>query len=479
MAKSKSYTGLIVAIVLIGAGGGGVYYWQAHKEKGPEFYTANVTRGELIQTVTASGTIKPLVDVLVSSQISGYITSWKTDFNAKVKKGDLLATLLPTTYQAAVKSAEGDLANAKANLDLQTVTLNRDRELLAKSLVSQSDYDTQNALVEEATAQVQIKSATLDTARTNLSYCEIKAPMDGIIISRNIDVGNSVAATLSSPTLFELGNDLTQMQIDTAVAEADVGNVEVGQDVNFTVDAYPNRQFKGTVYQVRNAPQTQQNVVIYDVMIKVDNAELKLKPGMTANASIVITRHANVLRLANSALRFRMPDEIKVTPVAAEPVSGGEKPAEAPAAAKQLSPDERRAAMREIMQGAGYSFGSGPATPEQVAKMQELAKAKGIELPERMLAGGGRGARAGGGDAPIFRYVYRLPGGKVAGVQPEMLHVRIGVTDGANTEILSDSLKEGDVIVTGVNQPSAPGGSGGGNPFGGGGGGGPGRRFGG
>ncbi len=478
MAKSRSYTGLIVLLVLAAGAGGGVYYWQSHKDKGPEFYTADVTKGEIIQTVTASGTIKPLVDVIVSSQISGYITSWKTDFNAKVKKGDLMATLLPTTYQAAVKSAEGDLANAKANLDLQTVTLNRDKELLGKSLISQSDYDTQNALVEEATAQVQIKSATLDTARTNLSYCEIKAPMDGIVISRNIDVGNSVAATLSSPTLFELGNDLTQMQIDAAVAEADVGNVEIDQDVNFTVDAYPNRQFHGTVYQVRNAPQTQQNVVIYDVMIKVDNAELKLKPGMTANASIVITRHPSVLRLANSALRFRMPDDIKVTTVA-EPVAPGEKPAEAPAAGKQLSPDERRAAMREIMQGAGYSFGSGPPTPEVLAKMQELAKAKGIELPERLLTGGGgRGQRSGGGDAPVFRNVDRLPGGNVPGVQPEMLRVRIGITDGANTEILGTSLKEGDVIVTGANQPSAPAGAGGGaSPFGGGGGGG--RRFGG
>ncbi len=486
MAKSRSYTGLIVLLCLVVpaqrrraavclqllAGDQG--------PKGPEFYTASVTqRGEIVQTVTASGTIKPLLDVLVSSQISGYVTAWYHDFNDTVKKGDLLATLLPTTYQAAVQSATGNLANAKANFDLQTVTLNRDKALLAKGLLAQSDYDQQAAMVEEAAAQIQITQAALDTAKTNLSYCQITAPLDGFVIARDIDIGNSVAATLSSPTIFEIGADLTQMQIDAAVAEADVGNVENGQDVNFTVDAYPNRQFHGKVYQVRNAPQTQQNVVIYDVMIKVANEDLKLKPGMTANASIIITRHPNVTRLANSALRFRMPDDIKVTEVKEAPAPG-EKPADAAAApAKKLDPTERRKAMQEIMQGAGYTFGSGPPSPEVLAKMKDLAKAKGIELPERMLAGRGR---PGGADLPVYRTVYRLPGGNVPGVEPEMLRVRIGITDGSNTEILSTSLKEGDVIVTGVNQPNSPAAQGGPSPFGGGqGGGGPGggRRFGG
>ncbi len=471
MAKPSSFKTPVTLAVVLAAAAAGWYFWQGHKEKGPEFYTANVTRGEIIQTVTASGTIKPLVDVLVSSQISGYITSWRTDFNAKVKKGDLLATLLPTNYQAAVKSAEGDLANAKANFDLQTVTLGRDKDLLAKNLIPQSDYDTQAALVAEAAAQVQIKSATLDTARTNLGYCNIVSPMDGIVISRNIDVGNSVAATLSSPTLFEIGNDLTQMQIDTAVAEADVGNVENGQMVNFSVDAYPNRQFHGVVYQVRNAPQTQQNVVIYDVMIKVDNADLKLKPGMTANASIVITRHPSVLRLANSALRFRLPEGIKAVAAPAPEAPKGTAEAVAAAPVKQLSPDERRQALRQIMAEAGYTRGSGPPTPDLIQKMQDLAKARGIDLPAYML-GGGRSAAAAG-DAPVFRLVYRLPaGGPAAAAALEEVRVRIGITDGANTEILSNELKEGDTIVTGVNQPSAAPAQGAANPFGGGGGGG-------
>ena len=481
MAKNRSYSGLIVLLVLLVLAGGGVYYWQAHKDKGPEFYTANVSRGEIVQSVTASGTIKPLLDVLVSSQISGYVTAWYHDFNDTVKKGDLLATLLPTTYQAAVQSATGNLANAKANYDLQNVTLARDKALLDKGLLPQSDYDQQAAMVAEAAAQIQINQASLDTAKNNLSYCRITAPLDGFVIARDIDVGNSVAATLSSPTLFEIGADLTQMQIDAAVAEADVGNVENGQDVNFTVDAYPNRQFHGKVYQVRNSPQTQQNVVIYDVMIKVANEDLKLKPGMTANASIIISRHPNVLRLANSALRFRMPDDIKVTEIQEAPAPG-EKPADAAAApVKKLDPAERRKAMQEIMQEAGYTFGGGPPSPEVIAKMQALAKAKGIELPERML--GGAGGRAGGADAPVFRTVYRLPGGNVPAVQPEMLRVRFGITDGSNTEILATSLKEGDVIVTGVNQPSgSSAGAGAGGAFGGGRGGpggpgGPGGRY--
>jgi len=461
MAKSRSYTGLITLLVLLAAAGGGFYYWQSHKEAGPEFYTTNVNRGEIVQTVTASGIIKPLLDVLVSSQISGYVTWWGPDFNATVKKGQLLATLLPTAYQAAVQSAAGNLANAKANYDLQNVTLARDKSLLAKGLLAQSDYDTQAAMVEEAAAQIQINQASLDTAKTNLAYCQITAPLDGFVIARDIDIGNSVAATLSSPTLYEIGADLTKMQIDASVAEADVGNVANGQDVNFTVDAYPNRTFHGKVYQVRNAPQTQQNVVIYDVMINVDNSDLKLKPGMTANTSIIITRRPNILRLANSALRFRMPDEIKVTQVQ-EAAAPGEKPAEAAAAAKPLNPADRRKAMQEIMQEAGYTLGGGPPSPEVIAKMQALAKAKGIELPERMLGG----ARAGGGDAPIFRDVYRVAAGALPGAEPEHLHVRIGITDGTNTELLSDSLKEGDVIITGVAQPSAGGGAAA-SPFGG------------
>ncbi|HZP61328.1 MAG TPA: hypothetical protein VFB27_13485, partial [Opitutaceae bacterium] len=211
------------------------------------------------------------------------------------------------------------------------------------------------------------------------------------------------------------------------------------------------------------------NVVIYDVMISVDNADLKLKPGMTANAQITVARRVNALVLANSALRFRMPDGIETT-TAAEPAKAGEKPAEssAPASpAKKLSQDEQRQAMREIFQEAGFQRGA-PATPEMIQKIQELAKQRGIEISERMMAfltGGGR--RGGGPDAPVFRDVYRLPGGNTA-AKPEKVHLKVGITDGSNTEILS-GLNEGDVIITGLNQPVSPSAGPTSNPFGGGG----------
>ncbi|MDE3083818.1 MAG: efflux RND transporter periplasmic adaptor subunit, partial [Verrucomicrobiota bacterium] len=384
MAKNFSSRGWIVLIGAAIAAAFGIYYWTSRKGDSASYYTTTVSRGEIVQSVTATGTIQPVQDVLVSSQISGYINSLSADFNSKVKKGDVLCSLLPTNYQAAVKSAEGDLANAKANYDLQKVNVNRDKVLLQKSLIPQSDYDQAAALLEEAEAQVQSKTASLETARTNLSYCEIRSPIDGIVIKRNVDIGNSVAATLNSPTLFEIANDLTKMQIDASVAEADIGNVEEDQDVNFNVDAYPDRQFHGRVFQIRNAPQTQQNVVNYDVMIQVNNTDLKLKPGMTANVSIVVARRANALRLANTALRVRFPENL--LPASAETKSTDK----AGISAKPMSDDERRKAIHEIMQAVGYSRGNGPPPPEMLQKMQALAKERGVALPQRLLAGGGQ-----------------------------------------------------------------------------------------
>ena len=457
MSKSGSSLRWVTIIVLLLAAGGGWYYWAHRDAKAPEYYTTTVTRGDVVQTVTATGTIQPVLDVLVSSQISGYVNSLEADYNSQVKKGDLLCTLRPTNYEAAVKSAEGDLANAKANYDLQKVNVDRNKQLLDKHLIAQSDYDQAAALLEEAAAQVQIKTASLETARANLSYTEIRSPIDGIVIKRAVDIGNSVSASLNSPTLFEIANDLTKMQIDAAVSEADIGNVAVGQDVNFTVDAYLNRQFRGKVFQIRNAPQTQQNVVIYDVMISVDNSDLKLKPGMTANTSIVIARRTDALRLANSALRVRLPDNL-LPPKPAETTSGTGSSA---AAAKPMTEEERRQQFRQLMTDAGYVRGNGPPSPEVRARIEQLAKERGIELPQR-FGGGGKG------NATVVRTVYRLVGNDTHG-PIEAVQVKLGITDGIYTEVI-DGLKEGDAIVTGVNLPSE-GRPGGGNPFT------PGRRF--
>ncbi len=445
MARTSRYSTFAGLALVLAAAAGGWYLWKGRAAKPPEYFTAKVTKGDIVQAVTATGTIQPVLDVLVSSQISGYINSLSADFNSKVKKGDLLATLLPTSYEAAVKSAEGDLANAQANLKLQTVNLGRDKELLEKALISQADYDTQSALVDEATAQVAIKSASLQVARTNLSYCQIRSPIDGIVIKRAVDIGNSVAASLSSPTLFEIGNDLTKMQIDAAVAEADIGTVADGQAVDFTVDAYPNRKFHGKVFQIRNSPQTTQNVVSYDVMIAVDNSDLKLKPGMTATVSIIVARRQGTVRLPNGALRFRMPDDLAPPAPAVAAQSG------APAAAtKPLTSDEKRKALREIMQQVGFTPGSGAPTPDMVSRMKELAKERGIELPDRFSGQSGSTSTAA---QVVPRTVYRLTPDESGG-NVEAVRAMVGISDGTDSEVI-DGLKEGDTVITGVNQPTS------------------------
>ncbi|HWZ94622.1 MAG TPA: efflux RND transporter periplasmic adaptor subunit [Opitutaceae bacterium] len=452
MAKSGSSSRwIIISVLVLIAAAGGWYYWARRGDNTPGYYTATVAHGAIIQNVTATGTLQPVLDVLVSSQISGYINSLSADFNSKVKKGDLLCTLLPTNYESLVKSAEGDLANAKANDDLQKVNVDRAKQLLEKKLIAQSDYDQAAALLEEAAAQVQIKTALLETAQTNLSYCEIRSPIDGIVIKRVVDIGNSVAATLNSPTLFEIANDLTKMQIDAAVAEADIGNVAENQNVNFTVDAYPNRQFRGKVFQIRNAPQTQQNVVIYDVMISVDNSDLKLKPGMTANASIIVARRPDALRVANSALRVRLPDNLL------PPSPGETKSADNAAAPKPMTDEERRQQIHQLMQDAGFVRGNGPPSPEIIQHMQQLAKERGIELPDRFKG-------QSSGDAVVTRTIYRLPGGNPK-AKPEAVSVKLGISDGVNTEVI-DGLKEGDVIITGINSTVGSSSQGTSNPFG-------------
>src|SRR5208282_4759128 len=220
---------------------------------------------------------------------------------------------------ALVEQATADLANAKANLELQQVEAKRSSDLFTNKLISGSDYDTAVANLHEAEATVQIKQASLDNSDANLGYCKIRSPVDGIVISRAIDLGQTVASSFNTPTLFQIANDLTKMQIDSSVAEADVGGVVEGQSVDFTVDAYPYRTFYGTVVQVRNSPTNANNVITYDCVISVTNSDYKLKPGMTANISFIIAQRENVLNVPNSALRFRPPDSAMVETNSAAP----------------------------------------------------------------------------------------------------------------------------------------------------------------
>ncbi|TMP97470.1 MAG: efflux RND transporter periplasmic adaptor subunit [Verrucomicrobia bacterium] len=283
------------------------------------YQTATVTRGPITQAVTATGTLNPVITVQVGSQVSGNIAKLFADFNSQVKAGQVVAQIDPAIFQATVTQGEGDLASAKAALELAEVTAARTRELFVRKTSSQADVDQAMATLHQAEANVKIKQGALDKAKADLDHCAITSPIDGVVISRSVDVGQTVAASLQAPVIFAIANDLTKMQIDSNVAEADVGVVKIDQNVDFTVDAFPIQTFHGKVVQVRNAPITVQNVVTYDTVIGVSNPELKLKPGMTANVSIVVAHRDDAVQIKNAALRYRPPD---ATPIETRRMSG-------------------------------------------------------------------------------------------------------------------------------------------------------------
>jgi HlyD family secretion protein len=454
MAKSKRSGGLLVFLIVVVALAIGGWYWLSHRATKPPIYTTVlVTRGELTQAVTATGTLQAVTTVDVSSQISGNIAKLYVDWNSPVKKGQLLAELDPSTYKTAVLQSEGQLANARANYALMKANADRSQELFGKNLIPQSDLDTANAQLAQAAAQVQIQTAVAETAKVNLSRCSIYSPIDGVVISRNVDVGNTVAVSLSAPTLFQIANDLKSMQIMASVAEADIGSVSEGQAANFTVDAYPDRKFRGRVVQIRSAPVTVQNVVTYNTMIDVRNDDLDLKPGMTANVAIVIAARHDALRVPNSALRARIPEELlppSPTPVAAAATPGAPAP-------KPLSRAERRAQLHQLMLDAGFAPGTRPS-PEVIAKMRALAQQRGIELPA--LAD-----RSGKAGAPTVHKLYRLVGKDPKTARIEAVSAKLGISDGISTEVI-EGLNEGDRVITSATLPGAAPAT---NPFGGGG----------
>lgn len=309
---------LVIAVIVLVAA---VFVFRGcDKSRATEFQTAPITRGPITQAVTATGTLNPVVNVQVGSQVSGNIQKLFVDFNSKVKAGDVVAQIDPALFKATVTQAEGDLASAQAALELAKVNAGRTQALVAKQNSSQQDLDQAMANLHQAEANVKIKQGALDKARADLDHCTITSPVDGEVISRNVDVGQTVAASLQAPVIFTIANDLTKMQIDANVAEADVGVVAVDQPVDFTVDAFPARIFHGKVVQVRNAPIAVQNVVTYDTVIGVSNPDLKLKPGMTANVSIVIAHKDDVLQIKNAALRYR-PVDASATSAAAKATS--------------------------------------------------------------------------------------------------------------------------------------------------------------
>lgn len=384
---------LLLILLLLAAGGGAWWWFQRKGEEATTYTTTPVTRGPLTQVVTATGTLNPVINVTIGSQISGNIQKLNADWNSSVKAGQIVAELDPATYQAIKNQVEGDVVLAEASLELAKLTAQRKRDLVKQNAAPQADLDSAEASLRQAEATLRIKRAQLEKAKVDLDRCTIRSPIDGVVISRSVDVGQTVAASMNAPELFRIANDLTKMQIDSNVAEADVGAVEENQAVEFTVDAFPYRTFRGTVAQVRNAATTVQNVVTYNVVVSVDNPDLKLKPGMTANVSIILAQRESAVKVPNPALRFRLPD------------------AEGATAAPTTRPPDGG---------------------------------------QRRPTGAGGGQRAAGGAGRAERKVYVMP---ASAAKPEPVTVKLGISDGMATEVI-EGLKEGDLVVTGMSSPS-------------------------
>jgi HlyD family secretion protein len=458
-----------VLFLVLGAAGYGGWWWFNTKPQVAtiEFRSAKPTRGDVTQSVSANGPLSPLKSVTVGSQISGQITNITVDFNSRVTAGQLLAEIDPATYLTKLTEAKANLANAKASLQLAAVNYRRSKELYDAKLISQSDYDTADANLQQAQASVEIRDSAVATAEVDLSRSKIYAPIDGIIIARAVDVGQTVAASLNSPTLFVIVNDLSKMQIDALVSEADVGNVAEGQSVNFTVDAFPSRTFLGQIRQVRFAAVTNQNVVNYTSIVDVDNSDLKLRPGMTATVNIVTDKKSDVLRLAKSALRVKPPENLLVKAAApnsspsatnAVTTSNSDEPPTPPWRTEGRRPEQGE--MQKWMASL---------TPAQQEKMKQSMQRRGAGGGGGGDGGnrrGGEGGFAGGGvpparprpDGPQIQTVYVLVKTNSPTSQPvemaKAVTVKTGAEDATYVEVIS-GLTESDDVIIGITTKTA------------------------
>jgi HlyD family secretion protein len=307
---SNALRGLVIFAVAAGVASAGWLVWRNANGKGGDtrYITEEVTAGPLVQIVTANGKLNPVSLVNVGTQVSGTVRRLLVDFNDQVKAGQVLCELDPTTFRATVAQSEGEVKSAEAALKLAQISESRLKDLFAQEYVSREELDRAIQVREAAQAQLQIARGKLQKDRANLGYSVIRSPVSGVVVSREVDVGQTVAASFQTPVLFKIARDLRSMQIDSNVAEADIGKVGVGQAVNFTVDAHPDRAFEGVVKQIRLNPIVEQNVVTYNVVVSVDNPDLVLLPGMTAYISIEVDRRDDALLVPNAALRFRPRD---------------------------------------------------------------------------------------------------------------------------------------------------------------------------
>lgn len=462
--KSSGWFKWLLLVALLGAGyAGWRWYSKRPGEDALDYKTNVVSRGDVIQQVTANGQISPVKNVAVGTQVSGIIDEVFVDFNSHVTNGQVIAQIDPSTYNQNITQAEAELANAQAALEYAQINMRRARDLKAAELIPLAEYDKTSADLHQAEAVVRTREASLKKAKVDLERTTIYAPIDGIVISRNVDKGQTVAASFNTPTLFQIANDLRNMQIEAMVSEADVGGVEEGQPVRFTVDAFPSRQFRGTVRQVRFAPSTNQNVVNYTTVVSVNNADLKLRPGMTANASIITAQRSGVLRIPNAALRFRPPENAVVQ---------GRGPA---------STNQNTLTKSDATNGAPFrpsEDGSRPSREEMRRRFESMTPEQREQFRATMRArsgDGGSGGMGGGSfrsrdDGSGVRTVYLVDKDAAESSGQTVLKpvtVKTGISDGTFTEVV-EGLQEGDVIVAGLNLPAAEANSPtAGNPFGG------------
>jgi HlyD family secretion protein len=355
------------------------------------YATAEVQRGDISILVTATGSLEAVTTVQVGSQVSGTISALYADFNDHVKKGQVVAQLDPTFLKAQVAQAQADLEKADASAELSKKESERAVLLFQKNMISESDRDLASTNYDLAVAAVKSSRAALHRAQTNLDYATIISPIDGVVISRDVDVGQTVAASLQAPTLFTIAQDLSHMQVNASIDEADIGQIKQDDRVLFTVDAYPDKTFEGRVSQVRLLPVVVQNVVTYDVIIQVSNPELLLKPGMTANVTILVDQRENVLKVPAAALRFHPPTQAGQT-------------------SSQGRTDGARASGT---QSSGFGADSGSSS------------------------------RSSNGRKPRVWVLGQND-------KPEPIPVQTGISDGSSVEITSGDIKEGERVIVGM-----------------------------
>jgi HlyD family secretion protein len=421
----------ILAVVV--AVGGALWYFlgRGNKDQAPKYRTEAASRGDVTMSVTATGSISAVTTVQVGSQVSGIISKLYVDFNSKVEQGQLLAELDPTPLEATVAQRRADVTQAEVQQRNAKIQFDREARLLEQKLVPQSEYDTAKATLDGAQAQVDQARAALLQANTNLGYTKIRSPINGVVVARQYDIGQTVAASFQAPTLFTIAQDLTKMQVAADVDQSDIGRVQVGQSATFTVDAYPEEKFTGRIKEVRLNATSNQNVVTYPVILEVPNPDGKLRPLMTADVSIQVAQVKDVLRVPNAALRFR--------PMASgdDAARGGRAGAPGASGGGGFQRGGQGAGGGPSAGAGGANSGtrSGGASPGATG---EGAPAGGQRMSRR--EGGGEGGERGGQTVFILQ-----PDGKLKPV-----HIRTGISDGRYTQVLDGELQDGDAVVTGA-----------------------------